>query len=320
MWHLQFQVAVIFHFYLFFRSFPILAYNSNHEAIMQFKGISDILFTLFSHSITFKMANDGIKVSTLISYFLSIYVNIRYFVGRSPFEKHSPFNVSNTPFSANIITTLTFWAFLYLLQALFISQIFLPSTESNTSRAEYAKKVAWHFTAFNLLTFFWTILFTKKHFFFSEILLLINFVNIITLYFSHKTYVIKPIGDWVLIHLSTSSLPLAWLLYAIFWNGAVLFNVHKLFGRIVSNVLIWDFLIIPMVFILFFNDWGVGLSSSYLMFGLGLGQLLVKAFALQWIFAFVISGVLLIFSFISLVTGSFVVVEETEQAPLIESA
>lgn len=271
--------------------------------------------------VTMPQVNDGTKVSTVISFLLSIYVNIRYFVGRSPYDKHSSFNVSNTPFSANILVTLTFWALLYLLQLLFISQIFLPSVESDSSRAKYTKKVAWHFTVFNLLTFFWTILFTKKHFFLSEILLVINLANIITLYFNHKTYAIRPLGDWVLIHLSTCSFPLSWLFYSVFWNGAVLFNVHKLFGRIIANVLIWDFLLVPLVFIILFNDWGVGLSSTLLMFGLGLGQLLVKVFALQWIFAFVISGILFLFSVIAMATTSFVIVEiETEQAPLIEPA
>lgn len=64
------------------------------------------------------------------------------------------------------------------------------------------------------------------------------------------------------------------------------------FARILANVFIWEFLIVPGVFIVLFNDWAIGLSSSVLVFGIALAQLFTKIIALQWIFAFIISGLL----------------------------
>lgn len=269
------------------------------------------------------------KVSTIVSLALSIYANVRYFVGRSPSNKHNPWNVSNTPFSSNLIVTLVFWAILYVHQILFVSQVFVPvanSTSSRfTNRLEYTKQVAWHFTVFNLGTFFWTLLFVNKHFFWSEVVAILNYVNILTLYFSHKTFSIKPLSNWVIIHLPVTALPLSWTLYLIFWNGAVLFHVHKFVGRVISNILIWNLFFIPSYFLVAFGDYGVGLSSSVLTFGLGLGQLLTKVFALQWIFAFVISGLLFVGSLIVAVTGTTyskddgaILVDGNEQAPLLE--
>ena len=43
-------------------------------------------------------------------------------------------------------------------------------------------------------------------------------------------------------------MPLSWVMFALFWNGAVMFHIHKLFGRILANVFIWDFLLVPGVF------------------------------------------------------------------------
>ena len=55
--------------------------------------------------------------------------------------------------------------------------------------------------------------------------------------------------------------------------------------------------------LLLFNDWAIGFTNAYLMFALAFGQLSTKVFALQWIFAFVIAGILTVWSFIALVVG-----------------
>lgn len=78
------------------------------------------------------------------------------------------------------------------------------------------------------------------------------------------------------------------------------------------------FLFVPGFFLVVFNDWGVGLSSSALVFSLGMGQLFTKLFALQWIFAFVISGLLLVLSVIVALTGSLSKNASSEGAPLLE--
>lgn len=268
------------------------------------------------------------KVATTVSLALSIYGNLRYLVGRSPLNKHSGFHVDDTPFTSNIIVTLAFWAILYFLQISFVAQIFFPSPQTTAgaatagvNRIEVTNLVGWHFTIFNTLSFFWSLLFARKHFFLSEVILGINFINIVLLYFTHKTFAIKPLSSWVLIHLPTAAFPLSWLLYALFWNGAVLFHVHHLIGRIIANVLIWDFLIIPAFFLFIYNDYGVGFSSTILVFGLALGQLFTKVIAFQWIFAFIIAGILLVLSIIVAATGTLGshTVEESESAPLLQA-
>ena len=48
------------------------------------------------------------------------------------------------------------------------------------------------------------------------------------------------------------------------------------------------------------------------MFALAFGQLSTKVFALQWIFAFVIAGILTVWSFIALVVGGVREVSDEE--------
>lgn len=136
------------------------------------------------------------------------------------------------------------------------------------------------------------------------------------LYFSHKTFTLRPVGNWLLIHAPLVALPFSWLLYVLFWNGAVWLHIHKTWGRIVANVFIWDFLLVPGLFLLIFNDWAIGFSSSYLMFALAFGQLATKVFALQWIFAFVIAGILVVWSAGSMIIGG-VRQASGESAPLL---
>lgn len=254
------------------------------------------------------------KVATIVSWLLSVYVSAKYFLGTNPYHH------SETPYSASPIFTTVYWIILFVAQFAFITQIFLPVADSPnlTTRTQLTKLVGWHFTAFNLGVFLWSVLFARGHHFFSEIVLVFNFVNILLLYFTHKTYAVKPLSSWLLIHLPTAALPFSWLFFAIFYNGVVLFHVKHLIGRIIANVTIWLFLFVPGFFVVAFNDWGVGLSSSALVFSLGVGQLFTKAFALQWIFAFVISGLLLIVSLIAAFTGTLTKVVNLESAPLLE--
>ncbi|OBA20129.1 DUF1774-domain-containing protein [Metschnikowia bicuspidata var. bicuspidata NRRL YB-4993] len=252
------------------------------------------------------------KISTVVSWVLSTYSTVRYFSGRQPFSDDTPYHVGETPFTLNIIVTMAYWGLLIFMQILFVTQIFIPVVDSAagvTNRLDYTKKVGWHFTAFNFFVFLWTMLF---------VILVLNLVNIFALYTTHKTYAIKPLGNYFLIHMTNAALPMSWLLFAIFWNGAVLFHVHKFLGRVIANFTVWLLLIIPGFFTLVFNDWGLGLTSSILAFGLGLGQLFTKAFALQWIFGFVISGLLLILTLL-VATGRVVRrTTDSEAAPLLE--
>lgn len=258
------------------------------------------------------------KVAAIASMVLAAYGNIRYLVGRvSTGEK---FHVSDTPFTANIIVVLVFWGLMHIMQLSYISQAFVPE-RSGEVRSSSTIKSGYHFTVFNFLHFLWVYLFAKQHWFFSEVVLIVNFLNIAALYVAHKTYNIKPLSVWLLVHVPVSALPLSWLFYAIFWNGAVLFHVHKLVGRVVSNVLIWNFLLFPVTLLVAYNDYAVGFGFSIILFGIALGQLFTKVFALQWIFAFVISGIVFVLSLVTAFAGSLRPqrrIESAESAPLLE--
>lgn len=256
------------------------------------------------------------KFVTTVALVLAIYGNLRYALGRAPIEKNPEddpfFRVGFTPFTANILVVLIYWGVLHLLQISFVLQYFFPEeqpgerAQSSTignilqggqpTRLEVADHVGWHFTVFNFLQFFWTLLFVHGHYIWSEIFVILNFFNILTLYVAHKTYAIKPLSNYALIHLPTAALPFSWLLYLLFWNGAVVVGSNGLVARIIANIFVWDFLLVPTILLILYRDWAVGFSSAALQLALALGQLFTKIFALQWIFAFIIAGLLFAFS------------------------
>ncbi|CAI5757266.1 unnamed protein product [Candida verbasci] len=233
------------------------------------------------------------KAVTIITLLLSIYGSLKY-------TGVPEGSLAHTPFSAANWLLFIYWGILYLWQIIFTIQTFFP----DEYRLSIISIIGWHFPIFNILIYIWSELFTNGHYFWSLIFLILNFFNLLALYFNHKTFTVRPIHNWLLIHIPLVAMPLSWVVFAIFWNGAVLFNIHKLWGRILANVFIWEFLLVPGIHLLLFNDWGVGFSTSFLMFALGWGQLGTKVFALQWIFAFVISGILAVWSFIAMIVGS----------------
>lgn len=61
--------------------------------------------------------------------------------------------------------------------------------------------------------------------------------------------------------------------------------------RVLANVAVWGLIPFAGTFLFAYGDWTVGLATAFLTAGLGVGQLFIKAFALQWIFAFTIMSV-----------------------------
>lgn len=245
------------------------------------------------------------KFTSVITLLLSIYGSLTY-TGIP--EGH----ISFTPYTSSDFLLFIYWGVLYLWQIVYIVQIFFP----DEYRISIISVVGWHFPIFNVLTYIWAEFFSSGHFFLSEITLILNFFNILVLYFAHKTFSLRPLGNWLLIHVPIVALPMAWLLNAIFWNGAVWLHIHKTWGRILANVFIWNFLLVPGFFLLVFNDWATGLGFSYLLFALAIGQLENKVFALQWIFAFTIAGTLLVWSVVAAIVGG-IRLTAGENAPLL---
>jgi hypothetical protein len=222
-----------------------------------------------------------------------------------------------TPFAMNAFIASLYWMFLFILQIGYV--LFLFSDEA--AHVNAAASVGSHFIVNNLLQFAFVMLFVRSHFIWAEIILIINFFNLSSLYFRHNT---TP----RFIHMPATSGPLAWTFVALYWNGAIAVNAHNLAARIVANVAVWGILVYGLFFLVAYKDYTMGFALSILTAAIGVGQFFTKAFALQWIFAFTIMGVLFLATLVIAVPGIFgkeigfrrgtVVPEDQERAPLLE--
>jgi hypothetical protein len=91
------------------------------------------------------------------------------------------------------------------------------------------------------------LLFVYRHFAWAELLLILNFVNLSSLYFRHNAYP-------RFIHAPAVSGPLAWTFVAIYWNGAIM--VHhpaSLVARIFANIFVWSILAYGAFFIIVYK-------------------------------------------------------------------
>ncbi|EPS30759.1 hypothetical protein POX_b02238 [Penicillium oxalicum] len=191
----------------------------------------------------------------------------------------------NTPFSQNTIVTGIYWILLLLSQISYVYHLF--SKEATLVVA--AANVATHFILNNLFVFAWILLWTRNHFWGAEVILAAHFINQTITYWRHR-------GLPAFVHLPAVAGPYAWTLTALFWNGAVAVHSHNLPGRIVANIFIWVIMLVGLFHIIIHEDYILGYCLSFLTLSLALRQLAVKIIALQWIFAFVIFGVLLVAS------------------------
>jgi len=223
---------------------------------------------------------------------------------------------------------------IFILQLGYIGHLFSSKVETVNA----ACSVGSHFIVNNLLHFAWVVLFVSSHFILSEIVLIVNFINLTTLYFRHNTYP-------RFIHLPAVSGPLAWTFVAIYWNGAIMVPYQgSLVARIFANVFIWSILGYGLFYIFafkvglrkplllreakanVFQDYTMGFCLSVLSASLGVAQFYRQIVAFQWIFAFTIMAVLFVFTILVAVpawTGKEVpwgrrqTTADTERAPLL---
>ena len=85
-------------------------------------------------------------------------------------------------------------------------------------------------------------LFVRSHFWWAELLLVVDFFNLSSLYFRHATHPL-------FIHVPVVSAPLAWTFVAIYWNGAIMVNAHTLVAGIFANIAIWSILVYGLFFL-----------------------------------------------------------------------
>ncbi len=118
-----------------------------------------------------------------------------------------------------------------------------------SNKSEYVQAAAGvgsHFIFNNLLQFAFVMLFVRGHFYWAELILVINFFNLSSLYFRHNTHP-------RFIHIPAVSGPLAWTFVALYWNGAIAVHAHTLAARILANIAIWGILVYGLFFLVIFK-------------------------------------------------------------------
>lgn len=194
---------------------------------------------------------------------------------------------------------------LFILQIGYVAHLF----SSNADRAYAAASVGSHFILNNLLHFAFVMLFVRSHFHWAEVILVINFINLSSLYFRHNAYP-------RFIHAPAVSGPLAWTFVAIYWNGAIMVpHQHNLVARVFGNIFIWSILAYGSFFIVAYKvprslplssssrtklgqDYTMGFALSILSAAVGVAQFQRQIVALQWIFAFVIMSLLFVMTLV----------------------
>ena len=227
---------------------------------------------------------------TIVTWLLSIVVSFYYTFNR-PLEglwaKHTIWEQNDiwpTAFRMNSVIASIYWIVLFILQGVYIAHLFSGDLE----KVNPAASVGSHFIVNNLFHFGFVMLFVRSYFGWAELLILLNFANLTSLYFRHPAYS-------RLIHEAVVSGPLAWTFVAIYWNGAIMVpNPASLVARIFGNIFIWSILVYGAFYIFIYKDYTMGFNLSVLAAAIGVGQFFRQVVALQWIFAFVIMAVLFV--------------------------
>jgi len=265
------------------------------------------------------------KILTIVTWLVTVISSIYYTYGlpnddrkawRNSIWGHNRDII--TPFSLNALITSLYWLTLFLLQIGYVWHLF----SNNSDHVHAAASVGSHFIFNNLLQFGFVMLFVRGHFNWAEVLLVVNFFNLSSLYFRHNTHP-------RLIHIPVVTGPLAWTFVALYWNGAIAVNSNSLAARILANIAIWGILVYGMFFLVVYKDYTMGFALSILTASLGVGQFFTKVIAFQWIFAFTIMATLFVFTILIAVPGIFgkefsvrrdqaVVPADQERAPLLD--
>jgi len=265
------------------------------------------------------------KVLTLVTWLVTVITSIYYTFG-APHDDRKAWRNSIwghnrhivTPFSLNPLIASLYWLALFILQIAYVWHLF----SNNSTHVNAAASVGSHFIFNNLLQFGFVMLFVRGHFYWAELLLVVNFFNLSSLYFRHNTHP-------RLIHIPVVSGPLAWTFVALYWNGAIAVHAHTLPARILANIAIWGILVYGLFFLVVYKDYTMGFALSILTASLGVGQFFTKVIAFQWIFAFTIMATLFVFTILIAVPGIFgkefsvrrdqsVVPADQERAPLLD--
>jgi len=265
------------------------------------------------------------KILSILSWLLLV-VSTFYYSWNVPQDdikkwRHTIWDVNRiyrTPFALNVVITSIYWIALFIFQIGYVTHLF----SANVDWVNAAAGVGSHFIFNNVLQFAFVMLFVRGHFIWAELILIVNFFNLSSLYFRHNAHP-------RFIHIPVVSGPLAWTFVALYWNGAIAVNSHHLAARILANVAIWGILVYGLFFLVIFKDYTMGFALSILTAALGVGQFFTRAIAFQWIFAFIIMAILFLATLVIAIPGIFgkeisfrrdqnIVPADQERAPLLD--
>ncbi|CAJ2512796.1 Uu.00g009150.m01.CDS01 [Anthostomella pinea] len=230
------------------------------------------------------------KVLTTVTWLLSVVVSF-YYTFNSPHDGNwarrriwQQNDAYPTAFRLNSIIASIYWLVLFILQGGYIAHLF----SGNVERVNAACSVGSHFILNNLFHFAFVMLFVRSAFGWAELIIILNFANLSSLYFRHPGYA-------RFIHQAAVSGPLAWTFVAIYWNGAIMVpDANSLVARIFGNIFIWSIMVYGLFFIVVYKDYTMGFNLSVLSAAIGVSQFLRQVVAFQWIFAFTIMAVLFV--------------------------
>jgi len=240
------------------------------------------------------------KVLTIVSWLLVVISTVYYTFDAPTDDVYARRTIwgqnraHHTAFSLNSIIASIYWIVLFILQVGYVWHLF----SGNIEYVNAAAGVGSHFIANNLLQFAFVMLFVRSHFVWAEVILIVNFFNLSSLYFRHATHP-------RFIHIPVVSGPLAWTFVALYWNGAIMVHAHSLPARILANVAVWGILVYGLFFLVAYKDYTMGFALSILAASLGVGQFFRQVIAFQWIFAFTIMATLFVCTLVIAVPSIF---------------
>ncbi|KAI1845791.1 hypothetical protein JX266_008156 [Neoarthrinium moseri] len=230
------------------------------------------------------------KILTIVTWLLSIIVSFYYTFNRphdGAWQWHTIWEQNDlypTAFRMNHVIASIYWIVLFVLQGGYIVHLWSGDAE----KLNAACAVGSHFILNNLFHFAFVMLFVRSYFGWAELLVIVNFANLTSLYFRHPGYA-------RFIHEAVVSGPLAWTFVAIYWNGAIMVpHPASLVSRIFGNIFIWSILVYGLFFIVTYKDYTMGFNLSVIAAAIGVGQFFRQIIAFQWIFAFTIMATLFV--------------------------
>lgn len=211
----------------------------------------------------------GYKFLTILSWLLLVVFSVYYTFAAprdgqqhgAPHYRHNRTifgqNGQNyTPFHLSALLTSIYWIALFTLQLGYVQRLFSADAPSVAAAAN----VGSHFIFHNLLTFGFVMLWCRGRFWWAELLLIVDFFNLNSLYFRHPR---TP----SFVHVPAVAGPLAWVYVALLWDGAAMVHASSLPARIIANVAIWGILLVGFFFLAAYRDYAVGFCFSFLMAG-----------------------------------------------------